>query len=157
MGAALEQMLDNLRKLTEVEELEFNEDGRLELVFDNAMPLDIVKIENDHVMLTSPLHDSPSELSFKQLAEYLQGNYFGDATGHGRIVYDRESDSLVLQDIFDPALFDMKRLEARVIDFVKYASFWLSYRSSNGEDADEDEGRAPAPSGPSDDEFIIRG
>jgi Tir chaperone protein (CesT) family len=77
-----------LRDLTGLPVLELNANGHLELIFDDKISIDLVKIDDNHIELSSPLDIADLE-NVNRLQTLLTANYHGSGTGFGRIAMDR--------------------------------------------------------------------
>jgi Tir chaperone protein (CesT) family len=114
-----------LRDLTGLPALELNANGHLELIFDDKISIDLVKIDDNHIELSSPL-DIPDLGDAGRLQTLLTANYHGSGTGFGRIAMDRRDKSILICERIDVTPLNPGQFEARLLGFVKYVAFWLS-------------------------------
>jgi Tir chaperone protein (CesT) family len=114
-----------LRDLTGLPVLELNANGHLELIFDDKISIDLVKIDDHHIELSSPLDINDLE-NVARLQTLLTANYHGSGTGFARIALDRRDRSALICERIDVTPLDPGQFEARLLGFVKYVAFWLS-------------------------------
>src|SRR5262245_2118251 len=114
-----------LRDLTGLPALELNANGHLELIFDDRISIDMVKIDNNHLELSSPLDVTDLD-DVGRLQTLLTANYHGSGTGFGRIAMDRRDKSVLICERIDVTLLNQAQFEAWLLGFVKYVAFWLS-------------------------------
>jgi hypothetical protein len=114
-----------LRDLTGLPALELNGNGHLELIFDDKISIDLVKIDDNHIELSSPLDIADLD-DAGRLQTLLTANYHGSGTGFGRIAMDRRDKSILICERIDVTPLNPGQFEARLLGFVKYVAFWLS-------------------------------
>jgi hypothetical protein len=114
-----------LRDLTGLPVLELNGNGHLELIFDDKISIDLVKIDDHHIELSSPLEIADLD-TVERLRTLLTANYHGSGTGFARIAIDRRDGSALICERVDVTPLDPGQFEARLMSFVKYVAFWLS-------------------------------
>ncbi len=114
-----------LRDLTGLPALELNANGHLELIFDDKISIDLVKIDDNHIELSSPLDINDLE-NVNRLQTLLTANYHGSGTGFARIAMDRRDRSALICERIDVTPLSPGQFEARLLGFVKYVAFWLS-------------------------------
>jgi len=131
-----------LRDLTGLPILELNGNGHLELIFDDRISIDLVKIDDNHIELSSPLDIADLD-NVERLRTLLTANYHGSGTGFARIAIDRRDKSALICERIDVTPLDPGQFEARLLGFVKYVAFWLSGEADELMPAAE--ATAPAP------------
>jgi hypothetical protein len=114
-----------LRDLTGLPALELNGNGHLELIFDDKIAIDLIKIDDNHIELSSPL-DIADLNNLERLQTLLSANYHGSGTGFARIAIDRRDRSALICERIDVTPLDPGQFEARLLNFVKYVAFWVS-------------------------------
>jgi hypothetical protein len=114
-----------LRDLTGLPALELSANGHLELIFDDKISIDLVKIDDNHIELSSPLDISDLD-NVGRLQTLMTANYHGSGTGFGRIAMDRRDKSILICERIDVTPLGPSQFEGRLFGFVKYVAFWLS-------------------------------
>src|SRR5262245_25942714 len=107
-----------LRDLTGLPGLELNNNGHLELIFDDRISIDLVKIDDNHIELSSPLYIADLD-NVERLQTLLNANYHGSGTGFARIAIDRRDRTALICERIDVTPLDPGQFEARLLGFVQ--------------------------------------
>lgn len=120
------QALAFLKEKSGLGKLEFNSAGKVEIVFNKTISVIVSKVDQTSLELVSYLNAPAFGDSYAAAIGLLHANFLGQGTGSGRVALDPEDDSLLYCERLDVAHLDEAGLEARVLAFVKYATFWHS-------------------------------
>lgn len=113
----------NLRALTGLDDLEFNANGHLELVFGEAVSVDVVRIDDRHIELSTAVKALGHALDADKLAALLAANA-DPASGAARFALDPRDRAILLCERIDVVPIDDRALEARLLAFVGRARAW---------------------------------
>ena len=120
------QALKSIEQSAGLKKLEFNSAGVAELKFDGEVSIYLVKISDTQLEFVNYLEISGYEADIYVLRALLHANHMGDATGCGRLALDPQDDELMFCERVNVTELDAKAFEARLLEFVKHVTFWLS-------------------------------
>ena len=122
-----------LRDLTGLPVLELNGNGHLELIFDDKISIDLIKIDDSHIELSAPL-DIADLNNPERLQTLLTANYHGSGTGFARIAIDRRDKSALICERIDVTPLDPGRVRGAAPRLCQICCF-LALRRGRRTDA----------------------
>jgi hypothetical protein len=146
------EALQAIERSSGISKIAFNEDGVVDIVFDQQISINIVRVDETNLEFVTyldmqDLADDP----FAMLA-LLHANYMGAATGSARLALDPRDDDVLLCERIDVKGLDPLQFEERLLAFLNHATFWRSPEGRKLLDSGADR-TAALP----DDQFVIRG
>lgn len=118
--------LANLRQVLGIPTLDFDAAGNLTLVFNGEMLVNMAKIDDTTVELWTGLESIGRADDVSTLRRLLESNHLGEGTGFARLALAPNKDDFVLCERICVTPLDDKQFGERIVDFVRYASFWNS-------------------------------
>lgn len=120
----IQEALEFLRTTTEIPDLAFDEEGVLELIFESDLSVDLIRLDDHTLELSSLLLKLGRRTSPAHLEALLLANHLGEATGAARMALDPEDGCVVLCERVDLTPLTGAQFEKIVLNFTKYAAFW---------------------------------
>lgn len=117
--------IENLREITQIPDLDFNENGHAELIFNGTVSVDLIRID-DHTLELSTTLTQGRDYDLAAIQRLLSANYLGDAVGAGRIGLDLVTGRLVFCERVAVKTLDGWQFEERLLAFLKHVAFWRS-------------------------------
>jgi hypothetical protein len=118
------QALEAIRQRSGLAGLQFDRNEAVELVFDDKISINIVRIDDMHLEFVSYLALPDFSVDTGPLRALLHANYLGAASGGGRLALDPRDDELLYCERIDVAGLSEEALEKRLIGFVEHVQFW---------------------------------
>ena len=122
----VDQALDELGASTGITGMRFDANGNLTLKFDDALSVNIARIDERSIELWSPLDNLGSPGDARLLAFLLAANHLGEGTGAARIALQPHGGGFVLCERVCVTELDAAALNERLGGFARHAMFWNS-------------------------------
>jgi hypothetical protein len=120
----VDEAMSELKRATGLEDLRL-ENEHAELVFDGSVSVSFIRLDTQTLELAVYL-DPPAPLDLKMLKALLYANNLGEATGAGRLALNTQTDRIVFCERLRVTQLNPRDFEARLLEFVRHAQFWLS-------------------------------
>ncbi len=138
--------VSTLREALKLPLLGFDDNGQFELVFEDFFHIDVVRISDTELELSTILADLDGTLTEARLIALLSANYHGHGTAAARLALNPDDGRVVLCERIDVVPLAADAFEARVLSFLKLAAFWLDEGTVQVLDTGSEEAASSIPS-----------
>ena len=116
----------NLRSLSGISTLDFDANGNLALVFNDEIDVNFARIDEKTIELWTEIEDIGRADDPKIVRRLMEANHLGEGTGCARIALAPDTDTFVLCERIQVEPLNGDQFSDRIIEFLKYATFWNS-------------------------------
>ena len=107
-----------------LQSLDLGSEGFCEVVFDGTISVNFVAVSDTEMELSTRLPALDQTAVAAGLMAMMTANYHGHGTGAGRLAADPRDFSILYCERLDVTGLEAHTLEARIIQFLKYAAYW---------------------------------